>query len=46
MLHEEEPIVEKRTVPKERVRLEKDSVTDEREISEGVSKEKIEGPDA
>lgn len=42
VLHEEEPVVEKRTVPKERVRLEKDSVTDEREVSEEVRKEQIE----
>jgi uncharacterized protein (TIGR02271 family) len=41
MLHEEEPVVEKRTVPKERVRLEKDSVTDERKVSEEVRKERI-----
>jgi hypothetical protein len=33
--------VEKRTVPKERVRLGKDTVTDEREISEEVRKERI-----
>jgi len=42
VLHEEEPMVEKRTVPKERVRLEKDAVTDEREVSEEVRKEQIE----
>jgi uncharacterized protein (TIGR02271 family) len=42
VLHEEEPVVEKRTVPKERVRLEKDSVTDEREVSEEVRQERIE----
>lgn len=42
VLHEEEPVVEKRTVPKERVRLEKDAVTEEREISEEVRKERIE----
>jgi stress response protein YsnF len=41
VLHEEEPVVEKRAVPKERVRLEKDTVTDEREISEDVRKERI-----
>jgi uncharacterized protein (TIGR02271 family) len=41
-LHEEEPVVEKRTVPKERVRLEKDTVTDERTVSEEVRKEQIE----
>jgi uncharacterized protein (TIGR02271 family) len=42
VLHEEEPVVEKRTVPKERVRMEKDSRTDEAEISEEVRKERIE----
>jgi stress response protein YsnF len=36
VLHEEEPVVEKRTVPKERVRMEKDSVTDEAQVSEEV----------
>ncbi len=41
-LHEEQPVVEKRTVPKERVRLEKDTVTDEHEVSEQVRKERIE----
>jgi uncharacterized protein (TIGR02271 family) len=41
-LHEEEPVVEKRTVPKERVRLDKDVETDEREVSEEVRKERIE----
>jgi uncharacterized protein (TIGR02271 family) len=34
VLHEEEPVVEKRTVPKERVRMEKESVTDEAQVSE------------
>jgi uncharacterized protein (TIGR02271 family) len=42
VLHEEQPVVEKRTVPKERVRLEKDTVTDEASISEEVRKERIE----
>jgi len=42
VLHEEEPVVEKRTVPKERVRMEKDSVTDEAKVSEEVRKEQIE----
>jgi uncharacterized protein (TIGR02271 family) len=42
VLHEEEPVVEKRTVPKERVRMEKDAVTDEAEISEEVRQERIE----
>jgi uncharacterized protein (TIGR02271 family) len=41
-LHEEEPVVEKRTVPKERVRLEKDTETDEEHVSETVRKERIE----
>jgi uncharacterized protein (TIGR02271 family) len=41
-LHAEEPVVEKRTVPKERVRLDKETVTDEREVSEEVRKERIE----
>jgi uncharacterized protein (TIGR02271 family) len=42
VLHEEEPVVEKRTVPKERVRMEKQSVTDEAQVSEQVRKEQIE----
>ncbi|HWH96147.1 MAG TPA: PRC and DUF2382 domain-containing protein [Baekduia sp.] len=42
VLHEEEPIVEKRAVPKERVRLKKDAVTDERTVSDEVRKERIE----
>jgi len=42
VLHEEEPVVEKRTVPKERVRLEKDVETDEEQVSEQVRKEHIE----
>jgi len=46
VLHEQEPVVEKRTVPKERVRLEKDTVTDQREISEEVRKERIESDDS
>ena len=41
VLHEEEPVVEKRTVPKERVRMEKDSRTDDVEVSEEVRKERI-----
>jgi uncharacterized protein (TIGR02271 family) len=41
VLHEEEPVVEKRAVPKERVRLEKDTVTDERTVTEEVRKERI-----
>jgi uncharacterized protein (TIGR02271 family) len=42
MLKEEEVVVEKRAVPKERVRLEKDVETDEEQISEQVRKEKVE----
>jgi stress response protein YsnF len=41
VLHEEEPVVEKRTVPKERVRLDKDSHTEDVEVSEEVRKERI-----
>ncbi len=41
VLTEEQPVVEKRTVPKERVRLAKDTVTDERTVSEDVRKERI-----
>jgi uncharacterized protein (TIGR02271 family) len=40
-LHAEEPVVEKRTVPKERVSLEKDTVRDEREVSDTIAKEQI-----
>lgn len=42
VLHEEEPVVGKRTVPKERVRMDKDVVTEERGVSEEVRKERIE----
>jgi uncharacterized protein (TIGR02271 family) len=42
VLHAEEPVVEKRAVPKERVRMEKDTVTDERTVSDEVRKERIE----
>jgi uncharacterized protein (TIGR02271 family) len=41
-LSEEQVVVEKRAVPKERVRLSKDTVTDERTVSEQVRKEQIE----
>ena len=40
-LHEEVPVVEKKTVPKERVRLEKDTVTDERQVAADVRKERV-----
>jgi uncharacterized protein (TIGR02271 family) len=42
VLHEEEPVVEKRVVPKERVRLQKETVTDERQVADEVRKERIE----
>jgi uncharacterized protein (TIGR02271 family) len=45
-LHAEEPVVEKRTVPKERVSLEKDTVQDERRVSDTVAKERIEADGA
>jgi uncharacterized protein (TIGR02271 family) len=41
VLHEEEPVVEKRAVPKERVRLDKETRTDEQQISETARKEQI-----
>lgn len=41
-LHAEEPVVETRAVPKERVRLEKDAVTEDRTVSGDVRKERIE----
>jgi len=46
VLHEEEPVVEKRTVPKERVRLDKDTHIEERQVSEQVRKEQIEVDDS
>ena len=41
-LHAERPVVDKEAVPVERVRLDKDTVTDERTVSEDVRKEQIE----
>jgi len=41
-LRAEEPVVQKRVVPKERVRLDTETVTDQREVSEDVRKERIE----
>ena len=41
-LYEEVPVVEKRVVPKERVRLGKDTVTEEQQVSEEIRKERIE----
>jgi uncharacterized protein (TIGR02271 family) len=40
-LHAEEPVVQKDVVPKERVRMDTDVVTDERQISDEVRKERI-----
>ncbi|WP_066286462.1 DUF2382 domain-containing protein [Arthrobacter sp. B6] len=41
-LHEERPVVEKETVPVERVRLDKDVVTEDVTVNEEVRKERIE----
>jgi uncharacterized protein (TIGR02271 family) len=40
-LREETPVVEKRVVPRERVRLDTETVTEERQVSEEVRKEQI-----
>jgi uncharacterized protein (TIGR02271 family) len=45
ILHEEEPVVQKRVVPRERVRLDKDTMTDEERVAEEVRKEQIEVQD-
>ena len=42
VLHEEQPVVEKNVVPKERVRLDKETVTEEETVSDEVRKERIE----
>jgi uncharacterized protein (TIGR02271 family) len=41
-LHAEEPVVDKQVVAKERVRLDKDVVQEERQVSDSVAKEQIE----
>jgi uncharacterized protein (TIGR02271 family) len=41
VLHEEEVVADKRVVPKERVRLDKDVTTEERQVSETLRKEEI-----
>ena len=46
MLHEEEVVAEKRAVPKERVRLDKDVEVEERTVDEEVRKEQIDVDDA
>jgi uncharacterized protein (TIGR02271 family) len=45
VLHEEEPVVEKRAVPKERVRLDTETVTEERQVADEVRKERIDVED-
>ncbi len=42
ILHEEEPVVEKRVVPKERVRLGKETVTEQEQVGGEVRQEHIE----
>ena len=42
VLHEEEVVVDKQAVPKERVRLDTDVITDEQQVSETLQKEQIE----
>jgi stress response protein YsnF len=41
VLHEEEPVVSKKAVPKERVRLDTETVTEDRQVTEEVRKERI-----
>ena len=41
VLHEEAPVAEKRVVPKERVRLDKDVQTEDRQVSDTVRKEQV-----
>ena len=41
-LHEERPVVAKETVPVERIRLDKETVTDQETVSEEVRKENVE----
>ena len=45
MLHEEEAVVDKQAVPKERIRLDKDTHVDEEQVSETVRKEQIDVDD-
>jgi uncharacterized protein (TIGR02271 family) len=44
-LHEETPVVEKRVVPRERVRLDTETVTEQRQVGDEVRKEQIEVDD-
>ena len=46
VLHEEEVVAEKRAVPKERVRLDKETHVDEETVNETVAREEIEVDDA
>jgi uncharacterized protein (TIGR02271 family) len=46
VLHAEEPVAEKRAVPQERVRLDKDVQTEEREVTDTVRKERIDVDDS
>ena len=41
ILREEEPVIEKRVVPRERVRLDKDTVTGEERVAEELRKEQV-----
>jgi uncharacterized protein (TIGR02271 family) len=42
VLHAETPVVEKEAVPVERVRLDKTTVTEQEQVSEGLRREEIE----
>lgn len=42
VLHEEQPVIAKDAVPVERIRLDKETVTEEQQVSETVGKEQIE----
>jgi len=46
VLHEEEVVAEKRTVPKERIRLETDVTTEQETVNETVRKERVDVDDA
>ena len=46
VLHEEEVVAEKQTVPKERIRVETDQVTEERQVSDTLRKEQIDVDDS
>ena len=45
ILGEEEPVVQKRVVPRERVRLDKDTMTDQQPVAEQLRKEQIQVQD-